>query len=266
MKKLSRSLIFLITLALIVLSFSAAFASPDMQSFTTPTPGADGRIVWIVQEGQSCELISRVTGVPVTQLRTLNRLDEACTLAIGKEILVGFVDPNIQPTADAAQIQATLTPIPTPTKEIGQAVICVLLFDDVNGDAFRQETEGVIPGGAVSVTGTSGQFSETATTTSSADPVCFENALSGPYTISIGLPEGYNPTTQQNYSLNIIYGEQVYVDFGAQISGVADIVGENEPTQPSSMNLLGLIGIGLIVLAVSLGVFAFFFTLKRTTL
>lgn len=264
MKKQSSYLIIILTIASVILSFSAALASSDPQSFTTPTPGADGRIFWIVQEGQSCQLISNVTGVPVTQLRTLNRLDENCTLRIGQEVLIGFVDPNMQLTSDAPQAQVTSTPMPTPTQEIGQAVICVLLFDDVNGDAFRQETEAVIPGGAVSVTGTSGQYSKTATTTDGVDPVCFENALSGPYTISIGLPEGYNPTTQQNYSLEIIYGEQVYVDFGAQVSGVVDVVGENEPTQPSSMNTLGLIGIGLIVVALGLGVYAFFFTRNRS--
>lgn len=266
MKNIIRSAFVLFLIGIIALGFSNAFASPVAQSLVTPTPGTDGRIVWIVQEGQSCELISSISGVPVTQLRTLNRLDENCTLRIGQEVLIGIVDPNAQMTAEAPQIQVTNTPVPTPTKEVGQAVICVLLYDDINGDALRQEEEGTISGGAISVSGNSGQYSKTATTTNSLEPECFENVLSGPYTISIGLPEGYNPTTQQNYSLDIVFGEQVYVDFGAQISGVVDIVAVNEPAPTSSSNNLAVIGLILILSALGLGVFAFFYSRKKTNL
>lgn len=261
-----RSAFILFLAGMIALGASNAIAAPVAQSLSTPTPGADGRIVWIVQEGQNCNLISSISGVPVTQLRTLNRLDENCTLRIGQEVLIGIIDPNAQMTAEAPQIQVTSTPVPTPTKEVGQAVICVLLYDDVNGDALRQEEEGTIADGAISVSGNSGQFSQTATTTNSIEPVCFEGVLSGPYTISIGLPEGYNPTTQQNYSLEIVFGEQVYVDFGAQTSGVMDIVAANEPTPTSSTGNLAVIGVILILSAVGLGVYAFFSSRNKTTL
>lgn len=261
-----------ITLIIVLAAFlffstgaSNTFASPVSQTFTTPTPGVDGRIIWIVQSGQSCDLIQSITGIPITQLRTLNRLDENCTLRIGQELLIGITDPNAQLTAVAPQIELTNTPAPTPTQEIGQASICVLLFEDINGDAFRQETEYPLEEGAISITGSSGQYSKTANT-DSVDPVCFENILSGPYTISIGLPEGYNPTTQQNYSIDIIYGEQVYVDFGAQVSGITDIVAENETAPATQMNIIGIIGIILIVVAVGLAVFAFFIMRKRPTL
>jgi len=265
MKKFLIAVFSLTALLFFSAGVTSTHASPNLQTFTTPTPGADGRIIWIVKEGESCNLISSITSVPITQLRALNRLDENCTLRIGQELLIGITDPNAQLTAVAPQIQVTNTPVPTPTQEIGQASICVLLFEDVNGDAFRQETELPIQGGAISITGTSGQYSETANT-DAVEPVCFENILSGPYTISIGLPEGYNPTTQQNYSINIIFGEQVYVDFGAQVSGITDVVAENEPAPAAKMNIIGIIGIALIMVAAGLAVFAFFFIRKRTKL
>ena len=96
-----------------------------------------------------------------------------------------------------------------------------MLYDDLNGDALRQDTEVSIPNGAVSVTGTSGQFSKTANTVAGTDPVCFDQVVQGTYNISVAAPEGYNPTTQLNYTLDIKSGEQIYVDFGAQQGGQA---------------------------------------------
>lgn len=243
-------------LLLLPILSNPAGASPNSQGFVTPTPREDGRIIIVVQEGWNCSTIQNFTGIPVSQLKSLNRLDENCTLQVGQEILIGIVDTGEAATSTPDPSLATAVPLPTPTPEIGSGKICVLLYNDLNGDALKQDTETVIENGAISVTGTSGQYSKTANTTTSTDPVCFEAVLSGTYNISVAAPEGYNPTTQQNFTIDVKVGEQIYVDFGAQIRAEA---GQTE-AQPEggSWNIYGLIGGGMVATALLLAAYAFF--------
>lgn len=248
--------IFGITIALLLLASTAlsAKASDDLQNFITPTPGPDGRILIVVQEGQNCSYIANIAGIPLSQLRSLNRLDEACTLRIGQELLIGMGGPSgVTPTPTGEAVIATPAQ-PSPTPDQGEANVCVLLYEDTNGDALHQETESTIPEGAVSVTGTSGQYSQTANTTSGIDPVCFEKVTQGTYNISVAAPEGYNPTTQLNFTLDIKSGEQIFVDFGAQKGGQAKP--QDPASEPGSTNLLGIAGGTLIFAALGLGFYA----------
>jgi hypothetical protein len=210
--------------------------------------------MYTVQEGQTCTQIATLAGIPIDQLRSLNNLDENCILQVGQKLLIGVggpsgAAPTSGPLPTATQVQATSTPgVP------GEASVCVLLYNDVNGDSLRQDTEVTIPNGAVSVTGTSGQFSKTATTVSGTDPVCFDKVIQGTYNISVAAPEGYNPTTQLNYTLDIKAGEQIYVDFGAQQGGQAKP--QDPASEPGSNNLLGIAGAALVLIGLGLGVYA----------
>ncbi len=255
MKRLLLFTGFLITVLLLTGTALTARASGFAQSFVTPTPGPDGRIIVIVQEGQNCSLIANLAGIPVSQLRSLNRLDEACTLRIGQELLIGMGGPSGgAPTATAGAAPTATSAPEVPTAVPGEAIVCVLLYDDVNGDALHQDTEATIPEGAVSVIGTSGQYSQTANSTSGVDPICFDKVIPGTYNISVAAPEGYNPTTQLNYTLDIKIGEQIYVDFGAQKGGEASP--QDPASEPGSSNLLGILGIILVLAAVGLAVYA----------
>ena len=79
--------------------------------------------------------------------------------------------------------------------------------------------------------------------------------MEGTYNISVAAPEGFNPTTQLNYTLDIRTGEQIYVDFGAQRGAV---VNPQKPgvTEPGSNNLLGIAGGVLVLTALGLGMYA----------
>jgi hypothetical protein len=192
----------------------------------------------------------------VAQLRALNKLDENCTLSVGQKIQIGIGGPvaGATPTA-GGEVTPTPAQQPSPTPSLGEAVVCVLLYEDINGDALRQDTETVIPNGAISVIGTSGQFSKTSNTVPGTDPVCFEKVIQGTYNISVAAPEGYNPTTQQNYTLDIKPGEQLFVDFGAQKGGAA-AKPEEPVSQTGSSNWLGIAGAILLVAGVGLGLYA----------
>jgi hypothetical protein len=262
MRRLPYITAFFVTFLLLASSALHARASENPQSYITPTPGPDGRIIYVVQEGQNCTMIQNITGIPISQLRSLNQLDENCTLRVGQQLLIGMGGPAAG-TATPIGSPVTATPIQAFSTAIqGEANVCVLLYDDLNGDALHQDTENTIPNGAVSVTGTSGQYSKTANTTSGTDPICFEKVIPGTYNISVAAPEGYNPTTQLNYTLNIKAGEQIYVDFGAQQGGKAKP--QDPISQPASSNLLGIAGGILVITAIALGIYGWVVYGRRT--
>lgn len=253
-----KRLLFMIGIVLtFLLVASAAFtvqAAAPMQGLVTPTPGPDGRIMYTVEAGQTCTQIATLAGIPIDQLRSLNNLDENCVLQVGQKVLLGMGGPSGVPATSAPLPTATPGQI-TPTPGVpGEAIVCVLLYDDINGDSLRQDTEVAIPNGAVSVTGTSGQYSQTANTASGVDPLCFEKVVQGTYNISVAAPEGYNPTTQLNYTLDIKAGEQIYVDFGAQLGGQAKP--QDPANEPGSNNLLGIAGGVLLLGGLGLGIYA----------
>src|SRR5512140_2411039 len=160
MKRLLIVTALVITLLLLASSALTVQASENLQNFVTPTPGPDGRIIYIVQEGQNCTIIQNITGIPISQLRALNRLDENCTLSVGQKLLIGMGGPAAG-TATPTGAPATATPVQAQVPPIeNNAAVCVLLYNDLNGDALHQDTEPVISNGAVSVTGTSGQYSQ----------------------------------------------------------------------------------------------------------
>ena len=94
------------------------------------------------------------------------------------------------------------TPLPptiTPTPQTGTTEICVLLYEDLNGDALHQTTEPVLLGGAISVTEINGKYSKTLDTAINPDPnaypgTCFVDVPEGSYNIGAAIPDNYNPT------------------------------------------------------------------------
>jgi hypothetical protein len=232
-----------------------ALPPSQLPQFATPTPGADGRIIYIVRENDSCLRIQLLTGVPVEQLRVLNRLDENCTVTVGQELVIGIGagTSSEQPTAGPAPTETPSQPTPTPLP--GNATVCILLYNDINGDSLVQEGETVIADGAVSVTGASGQFSEARATIAGVDPTCFENVPEGVYTLNAAAPQGYYPTTQQTYRLEVVAGREYRVDFGAQQADTS-LPQTGEPSAEGGSALLGIVGGLLLLIGIGLGIYS----------
>jgi hypothetical protein len=231
-----------------------ALASPLLQltPFPTPTPGPDGRILYRVQPGDTLLRISLIAGVPLDELRGLNNL-VGDNIVVGQELLLGLGGPS-QVTPTPGPSPTPTVEIPTPTSLPGAGMLCVLLYNDRNGDSIRQEDEASIPGGAISVSNRSGSFSETTTTGSGLEPFCFEDLSEGQYSISVAVPDGYNPTTATSYELSLRAGDETYLGFGAQVNSETEA---EAPTVGGSNRspLLGLLG-GLLLLAgVGLAIF-----------
>lgn len=241
-----------------------AQASPVTQvQFPSPTPGSDGRILYIVQAGDSCFRIEALYGITVDQLRSLNpQLDENCTLIVGDQLMLGVGGPAaLSPTPGPSPTAAP--PTVTPTPPVGTTEICVLLFDDLNGDALLQETELGIADGAVSVSNTAGTFSETKTTVAALDPdtlepqqICFTDVPEGEYNISVAVPENYNPTMELTYTFTIKAGDRAFINFGAQ-SRVETAAGNDPEARGGRSPIFGILGGLLLLGGLGLGWYAY---------
>lgn len=231
----------------VLLPVTASAPLPQI-NLSTPTPGADGRIVYIVKENDTCTSISLLMGITEQELRELNNLqndtdgDDCSFLWVGQELLIGIKEePTVAPTSEAPA-----EPTATPFK--GNGTICIYLFNDENGNALAEETELPIMGGAVSLTNRLNTVNQTGTTDDSGESLCFPDIPEGDYNISVAIPEGYNPTTVMNYSLTLSAGQVSTIDFGAQPgSGLQPVFGEE-----SSSPLLLVAGIFFIAVGVGL--------------
>lgn len=266
LKKLMASL-GLLAISILILRLAVnvqAAPAGQLQQFQTPTPGADGRIIYIVKANDTCSLISLLTGVSEDYLRQTNHLGENCIVFEGQQLVIGYGN-QVTPSATPVLVASPTSIVPSPTPFYGNAQVCVSLYNDANGDGLRQAnldefdayiasgTEPIIPGGAVSLTSLDGVYSQTLTTLAGLDPVCFTDAPEGSYTVSAAVPDGYNPTTALTYQLTLKAGDQAFVDFGAQSresASQSNQVGGKTP-------LLGILG-GIVLLSgIGLGIYAF---------
>src|SRR5512141_2874962 len=158
-----RPLVILSIFLIVLLSFGLSLrvqAAPAQQQFATNTALPDGRILYKVQAGDTCGRIQLLYSISFEQLRELNQnINADCTNIIpGQDLLIALSGPA-GATATPGPAPTAAPPTITPTPFAGTTEICVLLFNDINGDALRQADEPVIPGGAISVTETTGKFS-----------------------------------------------------------------------------------------------------------
>jgi hypothetical protein len=250
----------LLLLLALAMPFDAVSASPQAQ-FLTATPGPDGRITYTVVEGDSCLQVALLHGITVQQVRQFNtRLDEDCTLTVGQSLVVGLAQAEA-PTAGPAPTLPAPTVTATPVS--GTTEVCVMLFNDMNGDAVRQETELGIEGGAVSLTNLNGSYSQTQNTSAAVDPdtlepvrACFVDVPSGEYNVSMAVPDDYNPTMLVSYTLTVKAGDRAEIGFGAQSKTIT--VSEPADSQEGNRSsLLGIFGFLLLLGGAGLGYYAY---------
>ncbi|MFZ5879783.1 MAG: LysM peptidoglycan-binding domain-containing protein [Chloroflexota bacterium] len=250
-------------LALIGLWLPAnAAPAGQLQQYATPTAGADGRIIYIVQPGDTCIKISLLNNISIDQLRALNsNLDADCVVVEGQPLLLGLVGPALASETPGPS-PTPLPPTLTPTPFTGTTEICVLLFDDQDGNALRQETEPALAGGAVSVTETNGKYSATLDTVLNPDleayqGICFTNVPAGHYNVSVAIPPNYNPTMDLAYVLDVKAGDRAFIDFGAQSAQNTIAEEPVEDTQEGSpLSFMGILGAVMLVGSIGLAWYA----------
>jgi len=236
---------------------SAAHAAPGLQPtpFQTPTPGPDGRIIYVVQEGDSPWAIAAIAGIPLEQLYALNGMQPGDFINPGDRLVLGIGGPVI-PTAPPGSAPTPTSIAASPTPIFGTGVICVLLFADTNGNARLDAGEPPLAGGQVSVITLTGALAAEYTTEvllnedGEPDSYCFPDLENGDYNVSVGVPPESNPTTSMNYPVHLDPGATKYVEFGAQPSGGG---GGGDST---TSTLLGIIGVAMLLAGGGLGYYA----------
>ncbi len=248
----------LVTLAVLVAFLSLGIhATPTQAQAVVPTPTAqpDGRIIYIAQAGDTWWTISIKTGVTQEQLYSLNNTRSDDVVMEGQQILLGSITPTpVVPTSSVA----TPTPAVITPQASGTGNICVMLYDDINGDSSRQlDVELQLPGGAISLVNSIGTINLTASTTSEVKPACFNDLPAGDYNLSVAVPEGYNPTTNTSAPLTLKPGDQTTMNFGAQASSLLN------PGGAGGTGRNPLLGIAGLVLVLAGGGMAFFIWRSR---
>jgi len=252
----------LMLILLVTIWPAAAAPSAQFTPFPTPTPGTDGRILYIVQINDSWWRIAAIYAIDLNELLRLNDATSETILLEGEEVLLGFGGPSeVTPTFGPNPTPAPS--LPTATPQPGSGTLCVILYNDINGDSIRQEDEPSIPEGAISVSDQAGEINLTEPTIGGLEPFCFEDLMQGEYTVSVAVPDGYNSTTVLNYILVIDPGTETYLDFGAQISSEA-VDNPDSPGGSSRSLLLGIAGGLLLLGGIGLGVYAALMGRRRT--
>ena len=258
LKKITFAALGLAAFGLVLLASSLeAVASPlaQLTPFPTPTPGPDGRIIYIVQEQDTLWRISAITGVPLDTLRSLNKLGINDNITPGQKLLIGLAGPALGTATPGPSPTPTEIP-PTATPLIGTSDLCILLYNDQNGDSIRQETESSLADGAISVSNLTGSVSLTAITAAGSDPKCFPGLPEAVYNVTVAIPAGYNPTTILTKRVKLISGDTTYVGFGAQANSSTVIETQVIPQPPGRSPLLAIIGGLLLLGGAGLGVYA----------
>ena len=249
--------VILIFLGLTWISSSVQAAPGGLQvAYPSPTPKPNGQIIYIVKIGDTCEQISILYGVSIDYLRNTNQLNANCDLREGQQIQLGVGGPSsASPTPGPSLVPTIALPTATPVAG-GKAEVCVLVYNDANGDGLRQTTEVAIAGAAISLTSLDGVYSQTLTTVINPDStvyqgMCFSNVPMGKYNVSAAAPDGYNPTIDLASTVDVIAGDIVYIDYGAQVK----IAPEAALPQNKPSSLLGIIGAAFLLAGIGMGMY-----------
>jgi hypothetical protein len=134
--------------------------------------------------------------------------------------------PTVTPTLQA-QVQPTPTAPPTPST----SQICVLAYNDVNGDGQQGADETLMAGVSFTLSDASGP-KDSYTTDGTTEPHCFQDLKLGDYTLKIKPPTNYGSTTPDAMTISLSAGVKPNVMYGARRSGLA--LAPTGTTTPSS--------------------------------
>jgi murein DD-endopeptidase MepM/ murein hydrolase activator NlpD len=176
-----------------------------------------------VKSGDTLSSIAAQFNLSLDQLLTDNSITKGTPLLVGQTLIVGA--PAVTPTPVLNPTQAaTLAPIPTVSASTSASTplgLCLLAFDDVNGNGTRDSGEGLTAGVKFEVKSADGQSVATYTSDGVKEPDCLTNLPDGRYSIEVTPPDGQLATTDTRWSLSLLSSTAVNIAFGSQAAPAA---------------------------------------------
>ena len=193
-------------------------AIPPTAIPATPIPGgvASGRVV-LIPEGTTPEAPAPTAQAGATSGGSLSN-EQANSLLSGLFGRRGANTVEVAPTP-APAVQPT-SPSALPTLDISSASVrlCMTVFDDLNRNRVREANEGLIAGGILTLTQSTGAVT-TYTSDGVSEPYCFPNLSAGAYTAELVPPVGYAMVSPARLRLPLTAGAALNLDFGVAAQG-----------------------------------------------
>lgn len=120
--------------------------------------------------------------------------------------------PPTRPTSTPTP-KPTPTPWPTFTPTPVTGTICVVAFEDHNGNGVQDPADGRLSGALITVSNERGIVAEYLTN-GFDEPHCFQGLQPGQYFVSEVNPGGYRSTTHDDWSVSVVDVNRVHVTFG----------------------------------------------------
>ncbi|UCC65380.1 MAG: hypothetical protein JSV36_10190 [Anaerolineae bacterium] len=120
--------------------------------------------------------------------------------------------PPTRPTSTPTP-KPTPTPWPTFTPTPVTGTICVMAFEDHNGNGVQDPADGRLPGALITISNAQGVVDEYITN-GFDEPHCFRGLSPGSYFVSEVNPAGYRSTTHDDWGVSVVNVDQVYLVFG----------------------------------------------------
>ena len=257
---------------------------------STPTPRPDGATVHVVESGDTLFGISLMYDIPIEQIRTLNATALGVNEIIvpGQALVIAVPSATTVPTPLPApptaepQAEATLVAEVAETEIAASgsgASICVLAFNDLNNNTFRDDeaAEGLMPQAEFTITGDAGEVGRY-TSDGLTEPHCFPGLAAGAYRVTLSsAPNGYAASGQPERAVAVADGTSLDVQFGIvrgegstaqgeaadpEADGEQDGGSGGSSTAGSIFATLAKIG-GILLLAVAVGAAVLFVLNQR---
>lgn len=264
--------------------------APADDDYVVATEDASGRIVHTVQEGDTLGSIASLYGVTVSDIVSLNNLASDNLIVLGQQLVItgqpvatqapaeteeaaeeavgataeAEVTATEQPTEEAAATDAP-TEVAEVTEEpeaAGSATLCVLSYEDSNGNGTRDAPGEPNLAGITFVLNSNGEMLDRYTTDGVSEPYCFLDLTPGSYEVS-WTGDAFTPTTEQTWQVDVQNGDILSQQFGAQPEGMAEAETEaaNQGGLPNwAVALLG--SLGVIVFLSAVGAAGYFLIIK----
>lgn len=161
--------------------------------------------------------------------------------AASTEDAAGEEESDAEPTEEATTETALVAPTgeeaAAEEAEASAGGVCVTVYDDANGDAVRDSTEGLLANAAVTLS-RAGNTISTYITDGTTEPYCFEVAEADTYQVQIYPPADYVSTGEDTWAVAVTEGAAFPVSFGLQSGGsrlaVADTAAGEQPAEETA--------------------------------